>query len=189
MTQFWIAIVYALSSSSNSGSNSAPAPFTVQFAHSLVGRMVTISIDGKVEQTFAGKMGFREANRSWQSLCADVRSPVHEGQFYMVAALSTAKVGGNYAKAGNIVARYFRFAQTPEQCAGLQIAVWKVIEDGSEQPNFLAGHFQVHADPSVMLYAIQYYQAQSTPGDAALLAAGGGGGGGGGQSQISPNDN
>lgn len=172
---------------------STPRPFQIQFAHSAVGQNVVVCIDGEtVEQTFAGKMTFRDERHSWQSVCADVRSPVAQGQVFTVTAFNSKKVGGNVEKAGNIVAKYFKSAQTPDQCAGLQIAVWKALEDGEEQPDFSSGRLQVRASQSVLNYAYQYYQAISTPGQAAYIATGGGpsaaagaAGGGGGQSQLS----
>jgi hypothetical protein len=134
-----------------------PPSFPIQFAHGLAGREVMICIDGKVEKTFAGKMGFRDQAHAWSSVCADVRSPVGAGETFTVQALSTATVGGNYAMAGNIVAKYFNRAQAPDECAGLQLAVWKVIEDGYESPNFLSGHFQAQASPAVMIFAREFY--------------------------------
>ncbi len=91
----------------------------------------------------------------------------------------SSKIGGHIALAGNIVARYFREAQTPDQCAGLQIAVWKAIEDGTEQPDFGSGHFQVMASSNVLAYAQKYYQATQAPAASLFFAAGGAG-----QSQL-----
>lgn len=150
-----------------------PRPFQVQFAHSNTGQNVTVCIDGQfVEQTFAGKMTFRDERRTWQSVCADVRSPVSQGQVFTVVALSSKKVGGNIAMAGNIVAKFFKSAQSADQCAGLQLAVWKAIEDGSEYPDFSSGRFQARASQSVLNYAVQYYQAINSPGEATYIKAG-----------------
>jgi hypothetical protein len=74
-----------------------------------------------------------------------------------------SSTGGNYAKAGRIVARYFYDAQTPEQCAGLQIAVWEAIEVGSDKPEFDQGKFRVSADDETMYYANMYYGAVQQP--------------------------
>jgi hypothetical protein len=177
----------------------APQPALIRFQQTDIGRMVTICLDGqKVETTFAGKMHFQDENSGWDSVCADVRSPVTAGQFFQVHPLSSAKYGGYVAKAGNIVAKYFNSAHTPDQCAGLQIAVWKTLEDGPDYPSFLSGKFQVHAGAAAMMFAAQYYQAADEDGNALYLqtlgggqdgAQGGGGGqsggGGGGQSQLS----
>lgn len=117
----------------------SPQPFAIQFELAVSGRTVTVCIDGRsVETTFAGKLGFRDANHEWQSVCADVRSPVSGGQIYRVQNFSSTLYGGNVARAGNIVAKYFYAAQTPDQCAGLQIAVWKALEDGTDEPDFEA---------------------------------------------------
>jgi len=149
---------------------STPQPFQVQFARSEVGRDVVVCIDGqKVERTFAGKLTFRDQNHTWQSVCADVRSPIRHGEIFTVRAFRASKVGGNIALAGNIVAKFFKSAQTPDQCAGLQIAVWKAIEDGTEQADFGSGRFQVRATQSVLAYAQQYYQGIGEPGEAIYI--------------------
>ncbi len=148
----------------------AQLPFQVQFGQSAMGRNVTICIDGRqVKQTFAGKLNFQDERHSWQSVCADVRTPVRSGQVFTARVVNSLEYGGNIAKAGNIVAKYFKFAQTPDQCAGLQIAVWKALEDGSSQPDFGSGHFQVRASQTVIAYAQQYYQAINEPGQAAYI--------------------
>ncbi|MHB8635435.1 MAG: hypothetical protein ACYC96_03065 [Fimbriimonadaceae bacterium] len=167
----WLSVALA------AGSIAFPKPFPVQFAGSGLGRTVTICLDGRyVESAFAGKMQFRDAVHRWISVCADVRSPVRQGQMFGVRSWSTAAFGGNVAKAGNIVARYFYEAQTPEQCAGLQVAVWKALEDGGDRANFLTGRFQVRADITVMSWAQYYYGALHTPGNAVYLQTGNGGG-------------
>lgn len=172
----------------------SPQPFPVQFLQSTTGRTVTICLDGQfVETTFAGKMSFRDANHQWASVCADVRGPVHQGQFFGVRAVKTTLFGGRVALAGNIVAKYFNDAQTPDQCAGLQLAVWKSLEDGWEEADFTSGRLQARASYGVMAWAQYYYKAVSTPGQAMYLqtlnggnqgapfaAFGGGAGGGGG---------
>lgn len=157
-----------------------PQPVQVQFAKSLVGRHVTICIDGRqTKTTFAGKLGFRDQKRSWQSLCADVRSPMTDGLVFRVLPGSSAKFGGRVALAGNIVAKYFHQAKTADQCAALQLAIWEAIEDGGEQPNFGAGRFMAMANDVTMDLAGMYYDAIGQAGDAAFLPAEGG------QNQIS----
>ena len=94
----------------------------------------------------------------------------------------TSSQNASVVKAGNIVAANFKDAQSADQCAGLQLAVWEAIEDGGDQPDFLGGHFQAGANPSVMAYAQQYYQAAGQKGNALFLRAFGG------QTQIVPSD-
>lgn len=178
MVQAWYVLAFAASATV------AQLPFPVQFARSLNGRSVTICLNGHMERTFAGKMGFLDANHAWSSVCADPGSPVSAGQFFLVKAMSSAKVGGNTAAAGNIVAHCFRGAQTPDECAGLQLAVWKTIVDGPNMPNFGSGNLQVmQASPAVMMYAQQDYQTANQTRDAVFLWAGAGPGNG--QSQLS----
>jgi hypothetical protein len=156
LTQLWLTFLSLAAAI-------AQQPVPIQFAHSLRGRPITVIVDGRVERTFAGKMGFRDQNHEWSSVCADLRSPVSEGQTFIVRPLHSSKVGGRYARAGNIVAKYFNAAQTPEQCAGLQIAVWEALD---------GGNLTVTAEPAVLQYAHLYYLAASEPGDALLLATG-----------------
>ena len=91
-------------------------------------------------------------------------------------------MGGNIALAGNIVSHFFAVARTADQCAGLQIAVWEALEDGGVQPEFLSGHFQVHAGDAAIAYAANFYQAAGQDGDALYLQTGDDGG----QSQLTP---
>src|SRR5579859_2135431 len=117
-------VVFAISP--GLGQVSMPQPFMATYAQPACGRMIAISVDGgPVHDGFAGKLGFRDALHAWSSVCGDVRAPISDGQSYGMVALSSSKVGGNVARAGNIVAKYFYEARTPDQCAGLQIAVWE----------------------------------------------------------------
>jgi hypothetical protein len=120
---------------------------------------VTVSIDGRNRPTYAGKLRFQDDKHSWESVCADVSSPIMIGDSYEMKKESSIRHGGNIAKAGRIVAKYFKQARTPEQCAGLQIAVWTAIEEGTPTPNFNGDHFRVEADPVSLRYARYYYSA------------------------------
>jgi hypothetical protein len=156
-------------------------PFQVQFARQIVGQSVQVCLDGwKVENTFAGKLGFRTRTASGLSVCANVRGPVSRGQKFVVQPQRSGKVGGNLALAGSIVASCFVLAQSPDQCAGLQIAVWEAIEDGGASPDFGNGRFRVRANAGALAYAAQFYQASRRPGDALFLNTLGGPG----QSQL-----
>lgn len=172
----------------------------VTFGSSGTGRYVRVVEDGRVEPTYAGKLRFETDKGSWEAVCADVKSPIYTGQSFPVKPESSLKHGGNIAKAGRIVAKYFNSARTPEQCAGLQIAVWTAIEDGTKNPDFVAGRFHVEADPASLHYAAKYYQAanekapacgpmgrpgapEKQQGNANLMETGPSGGG---QAQLSP---
>jgi len=155
----------------------------IQFLRGTSGQTVTIWTDGLTETTFAGKLGFQDGARSWTSVCADASSPISGGQTFQVGLRSTSAYGGNVALAGNIVARYFKAAQTPAECAGLQLAVWKALADGSSTRDFSQGHFQARATTAAMFYAQQYIQGEDDGGDAVYFQVPGGGQGG--QSQIS----
>src|SRR3954469_7268018 len=86
-----------------------PQPFRVQYVQGASGQSVQVLIDGRhVETTFAGKLGFRDGKRSWTSVCADLRSPIANGQYFPVRALKSSEAGGRIARAGNIVAKYFK---------------------------------------------------------------------------------
>ncbi len=134
-------------------------PIRVQFAQSGLGRSVTVIVDGRAKNTFAGKLNFREQNRSWQSVCAEVNKPISAGQFFTVRPVNSQKVGGNVALAGNIVAKHFNSAKTADQCAALQLAVWEAVEDGGKTPNFMQGRFRAMASPAVLHHAEDFYQA------------------------------
>lgn len=168
-----------------------PAPlrdaFAVQFTQSLTGRTVRVMLDGRtVKTTSAGKLFFRDARGAGVSVCADVRAPIARGMTFGVVPYRSSTVGGGIAKAGNIVAKWFRSAQSADACAGLQLAVWEAIEDGGARPDFAGGWFRAEAGPVAIAHALQYYAAIEEPGDALFLQAGQGGpgGSGGGQSQI-----
>jgi hypothetical protein len=145
------------------------APYNVQFVGEGVGEQVALSIDGgPVEKVFAGKLTFRDNNTMWQSVCADVRSPISAGQVFGVQLKKSSAVK-EVSMAGRIVAMFFNNAKTPDQCAGLQLAVWKAIEDGDSQLDFGYGHVQVQANPAALNYAVYYFRsAQSTIGGAGI---------------------
>ena len=178
MNPIWLVIFFI--------TNVMPAPRTipVQFVKSAIGLNVTVAIDGKVEQTFAGKLSFKDEQHAWTSVCADVRSPIQSGQIFPMRILTSRNGSGNISLAGNIVAKYFNAAQSPDQCAALQLAVWKAIEDGESEADFTTGHFQAEASPAVMALAAFYYQGINNPGNSIFLQAGAGGQGSG-QSQLS----
>ncbi len=145
-------------------------PMKVQFNQALMGKAVVIMIDGHVKQSFAGKMSMRNANSSWHSVCADVRTPIANGQYFDTHPIDSAKLGGKIEMAGNIVAAYFYEATSPAQAAGLQLAVWEALEDGGKTPDFNDGAFQAPgADPIVLTYAQTYYGAVQKRGHAAFL--------------------
>ncbi|MBX3117572.1 MAG: hypothetical protein KF784_00785 [Fimbriimonadaceae bacterium] len=169
MTQLLFAAAMIASSAANQ-------PFTVRYAQSITGHNVSVSLNGnRAKTTFAGKLGFQDQNRSWMSYCAQPGSPIRAGQFFQVRSLSSAKQGGNVAKAGNIVAKFFSSAQTADQCAGLQLAIWEAVEDGGDKPHFLSGRFQARASEAVIAYAEAYYDAIDEEGDAIFLQSGGDG--------------
>jgi hypothetical protein len=135
-------------------------PVAVQFVAQVSGKTVAICIDGgRVHKTFAGKLGFRDKNHAWTSVCAAVRKPIVTGQYTGFRVRDSRRANANVPKAGNIVARFFDEAKTPAQCAGLQLAVWEALEDGGRTPNFSAGRFQAQSDPEVMDYGLTYYTA------------------------------
>jgi len=131
----------------------------VTYGRSGQGEPVEVVVDGNPEATYAGKLTFEDDKHSWESVCADVRSPIAPGESYPVKQQSSIKHGGNIAQAGKIVARYFKQAKTPEQCAGLQIAVWAAIENGGSKLNVASDRFSVVADPVSLSYAKKYYSA------------------------------
>jgi hypothetical protein len=149
-------------------------PFQVQYATFAGGRNVLLCLDGrKIERVTAGKMGFKDAKSSWTSVCAGVRDPVLKGQIFTVRAMKTSVIGGNIAKAGNIVAKFFKQATTPEQCAGLQLAVWEAIEDGGQRADFNGGKFQARGADDILNFAAQYYRAVNEPATAIYLQTNG----------------
>ena len=145
-------------------------PFPVQFARGVTGQTVVVRIDGRLTKTtFAGKLGFRDQSSSWQTVCAAVRSPISNGQFFAVKPRKSGQVGGNVKKAGNIVAQWFNAARTADQCAGLQLAVWEAIEDGGSHADFARGRFQADASAAALSFAEAYYEAIEQDGEALFL--------------------
>lgn len=166
MNQLWLVFAVLASASE------AKKPFEIQFVGQVAGKTVTICLDGrKVKKTFAGKLAMRDARHQFASVCADVRTPVATGQVFGVRMVSSDSANKNLARAGRIVSKHFADAKTPEQCAGLQLAVWEALEDGGEKPGYLNGRFQAQADDKVMLYAMQYYDAIGPSKPAVLLGS------------------
>ncbi|MBS1723149.1 MAG: hypothetical protein JSS66_09390 [Armatimonadetes bacterium] len=165
----------------------APQPFVIQYVGEAAGLQVRVCLDGrKVETCYAGKLLFRDKDRSWSSVCAAVRAPVGRRQAYVVQALNSSRGQANVKLAGAIVAKWFDQAQTPAQCAGLQLAVWEAIEDGGSRADFGSGHFMAQASTEALQFAMMAYQdpGGDTSGSAYLKTTDKGSGGG--QSQMTP---
>lgn len=154
MTEIWLAFTLIAASQ-------APAkPVTVQYARTIGGRTVKICLDGrKVETAYAGMMGFRSQTSTWGSFCADVRSPIRQGQTLAMVPTSSSRLSTNYQRAASIVAVGFDTIKSADQAAGMQLAIWEAIEDSGPQANFQSGRFQVIASQAVISYAQQYYAA------------------------------
>lgn len=180
MIQLWISLGFAAHSAI------ASQPLPVRFGREIAGRNVAVSIDGgQIKPTFAGKLAFQDPSSSWASVCADVRSPIRGGQTFVVEPMRSGLAGGNVAKAGHIVAKFFCRAQSADECAGLQLAVWEAIEDGGPVADFAGGHFRARATNAAIAYAAAYYaDGIYEPDEAVYLKAGGGQGSG--QNQLSP---
>ncbi|HSI72801.1 MAG TPA: hypothetical protein VK934_06450 [Fimbriimonas sp.] len=159
-------------------------PFPVKFARELSGRGVLVSVNGAAPHAgFAGKLAMQAQNgRTVASVCANPGAPVVMGQVFPVRRLSSRWIGGRIAGAGNIVSKYFMQAQTADQCAALQLAVWEAVSDGGPLPDFEGGRFQAGSTDTIMELAAQFYDAFGEPGDAIFLQTGEGGG----QDQLMP---
>jgi len=145
-------------------------PSMIQFVGHGQGKEVVVCLDGKtIKKTFAGKLVHRDRTSSWNSVCADVRSPVSAGQFFWVRPRMTTSLGRNVAFAGNIVAKHLTGAKTPDQCAGLQLAVWEAIEDGGLVADFGSGRFMAQANENALAWASSYYGAVASASTALLL--------------------
>lgn len=156
-------------------------PFRIRYGQAASGREVQVAIDGEAKTTFAGKLIFGDGNSTWTSVCADVRAPISNGQTFAVRSRSSRSASERVARAGNIVAKYFKQARTPDQCAALQLAVWEALEDGGDKPNFYGGHFQARASKAVMDDAEVFYDGIWVGDEAVFFEAGQGEGGGQGQ--------
>lgn len=149
------------------------APFLAQFVGNGPGQKVKICLDGrKAHTTFAGKLVFRDSKGTWSSVCSNVRAPIARGRASQMRTWRTSVVGGNRQLAGNIVAASFARAVTPDQCAGLQLAVWEALEDGGRTPDFLSGRFQALASPAVLAFAQDAYGSSATESDATFVETG-----------------
>lgn len=151
-------------------------PFRIQFVRSVAGMNVEVLLDGQhLKTSSAGRLYIRSATNSAGSYCGDIRSPMRSGQYFSVVQRNSKDVGGNIAKAGNIVAAGFHKARTQAECAALQLAIWEAVEDGGKTPDFSNGHFAVRAPSDVLALAGEFYKAVSTPAAAIYLQTGGDG--------------
>jgi hypothetical protein len=159
-------------------------PFPIKFSRELAGRVVIVSIDGgRAHEGFAGKLIMQSRNGvKIASVCAAPASPVVAGQVFPVRRLSSRWVGGRIAGAGNIVAKYFTRAQSANECAALQLAVWEAVKDGGNQADFYSGAFQARSSDDIIALASQFYDAFGESGEAIFLQTGDGGG----QDQLTP---
>lgn len=157
----------------------------IQFMGGTTGKLVSVRVDGQIEQTFAGKLQFQDENgRQWLSYCAGIRSPIGDGQSYGVRTIPTSKAQGNVPLAGRIVSLNSKNAVTDSQCAGLQIAVWEALEYGTHAMGQNSS-LRVFTDPVTLNYAHQFYLAaiQTPPGGGTSGGGAGAGAVAGGQQQ------
>lgn len=145
--------------------------FDMKFVGTGAGQGVGIVFNGSNKNVFAGKLNFKKmpSGPTFSSVCADLGNLITNGQTYGVnSKLSTADSAA-VKKAGNIVAANFTSANSNENAAALQVAVWEALYDGASAPSFSSGSFKANLSTSVRAKATAYYNSITTPGTALYL--------------------
>ncbi|MCE9557630.1 MAG: PEP-CTERM sorting domain-containing protein [Armatimonadetes bacterium] len=147
--------------------------YDVKFLGTGAGKSVGITINGSNKTVFAGKLNFKKnpSGPSFQTVCADLGVSISGGAVYGVTS-SFSNVGTTAVKkAGNIVGASFNSANSNDDAAALQLAVWEALYDGASAPSFSSGNFKTSASSSVKTKATAYYAKISQAGNALYLKA------------------
>lgn len=129
----------------------------------------TVYMNGnKIGQTDIGKISFHDStdHTNVATVCADVTSELN-GSSHHYTPSSTNPLGSTpIDAAGRIVGTYFASAVTADQQAGLQLAVWDTLYNGSSTFNLTnhksgSGFSVVGASAGAMTWAQTYFGAAS----------------------------
>lgn len=136
-----------------------------------LGRAVTLngSYCGTV---FAGRLNFSDTKYgNVKTYCVDLFTSIRTGQTYPVSVVDSQTQTAALRRAGNIVASGYSQANSADAAAGLQLAVWKTLYDGSNG-DFTSGKIRVSgASKSVLSYASKFYSYANTVGNARMFKA------------------
>ena len=151
--------------------SSSASLYDVKFLGTGAGKSVAITINGSNKTVFAGKLNFKKnpAGPTFQTVCADLGVSISGGAVYGVTS-SFSNVGtASVKKAGNIVGASFNSANSNDDAAALQVAVWEALYDGASAPSFSSGNFKATLSTTVKNKANAYYAKISQAGNALYL--------------------
>ncbi|MBL8059458.1 MAG: PEP-CTERM sorting domain-containing protein [Chthonomonas sp.] len=124
---------------------------------------VSIRVNGSnAVSVKAGRLVFTDGSRTFATYCADaLRFLNYSWNNYSSSTVDTTGLDG-LAKAGRIVGAHFNDANTANQQAGLQLAVWSALYDNGAAFNANGTNFKVTgANSQSLSLAEMYYQSAS----------------------------
>lgn len=130
----------------------------------------TLYMNGnKIVTAYTGKIDFVNVNTStaFSTVCADINSDLNSGS-HSYNLSSTDPLGSTGVdKAGRIVGQYFALATTADQQAGLQLAVWDALYNGSSSFDLTGsktntGFSVTGASSGALTWGASYYAAVNT---------------------------
>jgi hypothetical protein len=168
------------------------------FVRTDMGDSVTIKNNGTSENVFAGQLnlqiyggtGYSQLEYQYDTYCVDLQHTISPGAQFLVNPQSTS-TGLNMG--GQIAYLYDKYAlglygssyvlNTNDQVAGLQIAIWNLLDDSSYTLQTSSGNFQLTTTGAMATDAQTYLTDASTHSDYAMWLSEVSGG----QSQLAPN--
>lgn len=127
--------------------------------------VVRISVNGNAFQNVvAGRLKFQGPNGEILTYCADAVSPLNSAthQYSTATVLATGLDG--LSRAARILGQNFGTANTRDQQAALQIAVWSALYDNASTFQANGPNFRVtNVSDSIVHLATSYYASGSIP--------------------------
>lgn len=137
---------------------------TFKFIGKDIGEYIQVS-GLRTGTVFAGRLNFNDSDLgSLKTYCVDLLKGFGPGSSWKVTTMDSQTLDDRLKMAGNIIANAGGMVKTDAQAAGLQLAVWSVIYNGSSKLDLSSGSFKATASASALGYAEQYFALRTKTG-------------------------
>ncbi len=122
-------------------------------------RSGSITVNGEgPRNVMIGKLNFTTGTSTIETYCADALRTLNTSFHDYTSLTVDTQASGNLALAGRIIAKSYDGANTADQQAGLQLAIWSALYDGGTSFTANGSNFEVDGvSGGVLSYASTYY--------------------------------